>query len=243
MAYHFDFQKPHPLFVNYNPKNAHDQVLAYAKIDNAISLQFKQDQAHFTVKLPDLCEKVKIKVTFEVNEMEEVNLKLSNFDQPEPLERFPLYNLLLSNLHWPYITNDTWRLYQRNSANHVYQTIDEFFQNPPEDKIIGSFSHQELPFATSPLKNKEQMSKLDYIITNYKPPEQKGLLFINEYEGQIPQKALEGGIGAEYKFYIEAYGEKPNSKVSIKGLDLAFLRTPVGLSSVVNFFLRRLGLR
>ena len=243
MAYHFDFQKPHPLFVNYNPKNVHGQVLPYAKIDNEILLQFKQDQAHFTVKLPDLCDKVKIKVTFEVEEMEEVNLKLPNFDQPKPLERFPLYNFLLSRLHWPYVASDTWGLYQRDSANHVYQTIDEFFENPPKNKKIGNFSHQELPFETLPLKDEKQMLELDYLITNYKPPEQKGLLFENEYEGQIPQKVLEGGIGAEYKFYIEAYGQKPNSKVSIKSIDLTFLRAPASINSAFNSLLRRLDLR
>ncbi|MBM4401987.1 MAG: hypothetical protein FJ044_01980 [Candidatus Cloacimonetes bacterium] len=243
LTYHFDFQKPHPLFVTYNPKDVHDQVLPYAKIDNEILLQFKQNQAHFTVKLPDLCEKVKIKVTFAVNEMEEVNLKLPNFDQPQPLERFPLYNLLLSQLPWTDVAKNGWRLYQHRDANKVYQSLDEFFQNPPQREKVASFVHQELPFETLPLKNEEQVAKLDYIITNYKPPIQKGFLLTNEYEGQIPQKVLEGGIGAEYKFYIEAYGQKEKSKVSIKSIDFTFLRPSVSVGSPVNFFLRRLGVK
>lgn len=247
VTYHFDFQNPHPLFVEYNPRDRKDKTLPYAKFEDKISLILKQGQAHFKVRLPDLFERVKIKATFTTEEMLEVNLKLPNFDQPRPLERHPLYNYLLSSLPWPHISDSTWTLYQRSEKNHVYQSLEEFFENPTWDKKIGTFVHRDLPFGQNveqeklqifDLEDEGQMLSLDYVITNYKLPQQRGWLFTNEYEREIPKEVLEGGIGAEYKFYLEAYGIRENSKVIFESIDITFIRPPVTLKSFLNFILR-----
>ncbi len=252
VSYHFDFSKPLPIFLEYNPRDVRGEVMPYAKFEDEINIQFKQNQAHYTIKLPSLFEQIKIKVTFSAEAMEEVNLKLPSFDQPEPLERYPLYNELLNNLSWPKISNGSFSLYQRSEENRVYQTIEEFFNQPPYGKKIGFFANRELPFANGvdqqklkllSIEDKGVVEKLDYLITNYQSPQQKGAFFINEYQGEISQEAIKKGKGAEYKFYIEGYGEKPNSKVQIKSLDITFIRPRVNFMGFLSNLVKGIFIR
>ena len=194
---------------------------------NETFLTISRAQAFFEITLPGKFDKISFEIVHQNHAQTELNLQATK--DAENFLRLPLYNAALQQANnWSQIKDKNgWVLLQRPESQVTqFESLEQFWQNPPTDRLILAFENTYFRFDSNVQTEKlkiEQLTEattlnhIDYIVGHYDIPLQIGQWMVSNYTIDVPE-ALQYR-GAVYKFHLEAHGPE-ESKSFIKAIKI-----------------------